>query len=78
MGIGLQVRWVQADAIQLQLDSHNIVLLSNIGALPACHDLLHCTLDPNPQTLGNTGALPARHGQLRCTAGAELRCAFAL
>ena len=28
----MQVRWVQADAIQSQLDSHNIVLLSNIGA----------------------------------------------
>ena len=28
----LQVRWVQADAIQSQLDSHNIVLLSNICA----------------------------------------------
>ena len=28
----VQVRWVQADAIQSQLDSHNIVLLSNIGA----------------------------------------------
>lgn len=32
-----QVRWVQADSIQAQLDSRNIVLLSNIGdALPAC------------------------------------------
>ncbi len=35
-GWRVQVRWVQADAIQAQLDSHNIVLLSNIGApIPA-------------------------------------------
>ena len=44
-----QVRWVQADSIQAQLDSRNIVLLSNIGdALPRLLSWGGCCLGASP------------------------------
>ncbi|KAK9836948.1 hypothetical protein WJX81_002033 [Elliptochloris bilobata] len=42
-GLTGMVRWVQADAIQSQLDSHNIVLLSNIG-YSAAGEALNCDI----------------------------------